>query len=43
MRVLTTTLFILIAGVLSVGLFWLKVQVQDLEAELVLTDRKSVV
>lgn len=39
---LTTALLILCAGVLSVGLFWSKAQVQELETELVQLDRRII-
>lgn len=39
---LTTALFILCAGVLSIGLFWSKAQVQELESELVRLDRQII-
>lgn len=42
MRQLTMLLFIVLAGALSVGLFWAKVQVQDLEAERARLERAIV-
>jgi cell division protein FtsL len=42
MRQVTMILFVVLAGALSVGLFWLKVQVQDLEAERARLERAIV-
>lgn len=42
MRHITMTAFVLLAAGLSVGLFWVKYQVQDLEDELAMLNRGIV-